>query len=179
MDGSNAALLLLAGAIFISLIIERFLEIVKSCYDVLEAKYNFYKFWNRQAANLQENLEALIEKSTVLNLANQLGADRVKIKEVAYEKCSSISVAQLRTFVVKYAAKVLGIIIGIVVAWVANIDMFLLIDNLMSGVEKSASSYPWLTITLTGVSMGMGSGPLHKIIASMEKAKQTRVSRSE
>ena len=175
MDGSGSALILLTGAIFISLVIERLLEILKSLFDVLEAKHNWHIFWNEQALKLRQKLENFIASDVVQDLSAKLGMARVQIRDTAYANSVSISVSQLRSFAIKYAAKLLGIVLGITVAWIAEIDMFLLIDRMLHPNDTPIVNHPWLTQMLTGIAMGLGSGPMHKIISRMEKAKNSRV----
>ncbi len=173
--GADAALLLLAASIFISLIIERLLEILKSIYDVLEAKYNWHHWWNRRATAVQDMMESFLADSATAKTTLKQGAERLRLQEAAYKESHSVSVAQLRARTIKITAKALGITLGVIIAWFASIDMFQLIDQLRGETAGSLSGYSWLTVTLTGVAMGLGSGPIHKIIARIEKAKRNRV----
>ena len=46
LNGMERAAVLIAGMLFLSLLIERLLEIAKSYYDYLEAKHGWDEFWN-------------------------------------------------------------------------------------------------------------------------------------
>ena len=172
LQGTNSAVILIAGVIFISLLIERLLEVLKSYYDYLEGKHNWHRFWNNKALSLQLKAEDLLQSETLQNLPEKLGFNRVKLDEIAYQKSLTISVASLRANTIKFAAKGIGIFLGIFVALVADIDLFFLIDTMINPTHDDSSSIG--TNILTGIAMGLGSDPIHKIIATLEKAKKAR-----
>ena len=172
LEGTNSAVILIAGVIFISLLIERILEVIKSYYDYLEGKHNWHHFWNKKALSLQLSAEELLENESLQSLPEKLGFSRVKLDDIAYKKSLTISVASLRSNTIKFATKGLGIVLGIVIALLADIDLFFLIDIMISPIPETGSSIG--TNILTGIAMGLGSGPIHKIIATLEKAKRAR-----
>jgi len=174
MSGFEPAIVLIASAFFLSLVIERLLEILKSLYDVLEGKYDGYKFWNAKAESLQRRFEALLTSESVQNLSSRLGYDRLKLEEIAYAKGVTISVSVLRTNGIKYAAKCIGIAMGILIALFLDIDLFHLVDVSMYGETASVSRFSILANIVTGVAMGLGSGPIHKFVSALEKAKKGR-----
>ena len=176
LHGTNAAVVLIAGVIFVSLLIERLLEVIKSFYDYLEGKHHWHIFWNNKARSLQLKAEELLESESLQNLSEKLGFSRIKVKEIAYEKSITISVETLRAHTIKFSAKGIGIILGILVALTANIDLFHLIDTMInpSTANNSDAGSHVGTQILTGIAMGLGSGPVHKVIATLEKAKQKR-----
>lgn len=191
MDGTHSALVLITSALFIAMVIERILEIVMATYTLFEIKCGWFNFWNCRAIHLQKRLHdfninnlSATEKSkkTSFQLAQirerVIGTllARLKIDDPAYTDVASLSVAKLRHFCIKFSLKVLGSLLGIIIAVLVNIDMFALISQLLKQPPSSAPSQ-WLILLhqiLTGIAMGLGAGPLHKIITALEKAKQKR-----
>lgn len=174
LTGTEPAIVLTAGVLFLSLVIERLLEILKAIYDVYEAKLDGHVFWNKHAEMLQQQLEELLQNKSVLNLSSKLGYDRLKVEEFAYQQDISISVDAVRKHTIKYVSKILGAVLGITVALLADLDLFALIDSYIYGEALSPSRFETLAQIATGAAIGLGAGPVHKIIAAMEKAKKKR-----
>lgn len=174
--GIDYAVVLLAGALFVSLIIERMLEILKSIYDVLEAHFGWYTFWNQRAIRLRHQLDDLISSKSMQSVQHLLGFDRLQSNDSNYQDAYSIAVASVRIYSIKFATKILGCALGMIIAISAHIDIFILVDNLIHVGEHSIKLPPLLTELLTGIAMGLGSGPLHKLIAALESAKNKRQS---
>lgn len=178
MTGVQPAIILLAGVIFVSLIIERLLEILKAWYDYLEAKHNWYNFWNISAEKIQGRIEIFLKDQQSQNATSRLGFERLKVEEPAYKYSFTISVEVLRRYTIKYIAKMLGIVLGIGVALLADIDLFQVIEISIYGDDADPGKFPILAKIATGVAMGLGAGPVHKIIAALEKAKKRRTKTS-
>jgi hypothetical protein len=182
-QGTDGALLLLTGSIFLSLVIERLLEIVKGIYDVFEAKLDGAAFWNRRAAKLQSQLHYTLRAFG--SDTPPTGGERLRLRaalwrlrpdDPSYWAAPAISAAKLRTIWVKNLAKVLGLVFGISVALAANLNVFALIDAILGGEQQTTALLAGkVGVVLTGAAMGLGSGPLHKIIAALERAKNRRV----
>lgn len=192
---SNSALVLLAGAIFISLIIERLVEILIAWYRVLEVKNGWYRYWNNKAVALQYQLhdfrvdddpdnapvnESDAERQARIAAAREriVGAllKRLKVDEGPYAGVDSISAAKVRHYGIKYYSKALAIVLGIAVAVGANIDMIGLVDKMLNANNGPYSEVRVLfNQVATGIAMGLGSAPLHKMIAALEKARKNRV----
>jgi len=77
----------------------------------------------------------------------------------------------------KSLAVLLGIILGVIVAWVSKLQMFKLLGiNLvvMNGAAGNAAMAQFLTgvdITITGLIIGTGSAPVHSLIGILQKSK--------
>lgn len=175
LSGNDGALLLLLAALLIALIIERLLEILKASLDVIEVKFDGHRFWNNRAYELQARWESLLEHRPSQKLMNRLGLAPVQLENSAYRQAPSISSLRLRNTTLTYAAKVFGITLGVCIAWLAEIDIFVLVNQLTGNENTSPLFGPWFTKTCTGVAMGLGAGPLHSIIARLEHAKRARV----
>lgn len=175
LNGAEPAVVLLAGMLFLSLIIERLLEISKSYYCYLEGKHGWYTWWNSSAEKFQRKLEELEQNPAQHNSSSRLSFARVKIEGIGYLRGFAISVEAMRSSTITYVTKCVGIILGIGIAFVADINIFCLIDSVIYGSDTCPGEFPFPAKLATGVAMGLGAGPLHKIIAALEKAKKRRI----
>jgi hypothetical protein len=186
MENANAALIMLTAAIFFALIIERILEVTKCIYDYIEAKKDFSDFWNRRAISIRERLHNRLKKSKDNKLQQTvfkyLASRYVNADHPGYEGALVISANKLRTFAVKGVVKSVGAILGIVVAFGVGINVFALISqwtdtsNTMSLKLFEVHLPEWLQYSITGIIMGLGSGPIHKFITALERARRNRKS---
>lgn len=174
LNGAEPAIVLLAGMLFLSLVIERLLEIINSYYSYLEGKHGWYAWWNRSAEKIQRRLEDLEQNPGKHNSSSRLSFARIKIEGIGYLRGFAISVEAMRSSTIKYVAKCVGIALGIGIAFVADIDIFCLIDSVIYESDACPSRFPFPAKIATGVAMGLGAGPLHKIIAALERAKKRR-----
>ncbi len=186
MENANAALIMLTAAIFFALIIERLLEIAKSIYDFIEAKKDFSSFWNQRAISIRERLQNRLEKAKENKLQKTvfeyLASRYVNAEHPGYEGTPVISANQLRSFTIKSVSKTIGAILGITVAFYLGINVFTLIAQWTNSPEAISLGLfqvdlpNWLECTITGVIMGLGSGPMHKFISALERARRGRKS---
>lgn len=173
------AILLLAAALFIALVVERLMEIAKAAYDLYEVRSNGHERWNQRARRAQRRLHDLIrakETDGGFDLHVRIILKRLRAEGPGYEGATAISAEKLRISVVRNVIKAAGIVVGIVIAVVAGIDMFALVDRMLDPQPEAPSALRhWAGTIATGVAMGLGSAPLHKIIAALEKAKRRRL----
>jgi hypothetical protein len=188
MENANAALVMLAAAIFFALIIERVLEIAKSIYDYIEACLDFSGFWDKRAIAIRERLQNRIEKAKESDsklqktVFDQLAKRYINEAHPGYEGAQVISANKLRAFTVKGTSKAIGVVLGISVAACLNINVFVLIaqwtdspDAIALGLFK-VNLPNWLEYAITGIVMGLGSGPMHKFICALERSRKNRKS---
>lgn len=188
MNETDAALVMLTAAIFFALIIERLLEIAKCIYDYVEARNDWSEFWNRRAVSIRERLQNRLEKTKDNKLQKTvfkyLASRYVNTDHPGYEGAQVISAKKVRTFMVKGVSKFLSVALGLAVAFGVGINVF----DLIGVWTKTNSELPipmglfkaelpnWLELTISGIVMGLGSGPMHKFIAALERAKRKRKS---
>ena len=176
MESSNAAIILLASAILFSLIIERLLEVIKAGYDYLESKNNWVEYWNKRAIKLQRRLnnKTLNPKDNGLYYSTVLGlvGSTSRVGQVTPE----ISGSKVKGLSLKFIFKFLGVSVGILVAFMMQINIFDLIENLVNDSESdngfivlSKINWPWLELVVSGIVIGLGSTPIHKIITALDK----------
>jgi hypothetical protein len=184
MNDANTALVLLTAAMFFALVIERILEVGMCVFNYIEAKVDLSEFWKQRAEKIQERLYNRYEKTKNNKMEkavyDYLAWNYISSTQPGYEGAQVISANTVRTFVVKGVNKTVGILLGIAVAFGLNINVFSLIvqwiggpDNLRFGMFEIHLPN-WLQYTVTGIIMGLGSTPMHKLITALEKARKKR-----
>jgi hypothetical protein len=186
MEDANAALILLTAAIFFALIIERFLEVAKCIYDFIESRKDFRDFWNQRAISIRERLRNRLEKAKENKLQKTvfeyLASRYVNTNHPGFEGTPVISANKLRAFTIKSVSKTIGALLGITVAFSLGINIFSLIAQWTNTPETISMGLfqvnlpNWLECTITGVIMGLGSGPMHKFITALERTRRNRQS---
>lgn len=186
MEDANAALIMLTAAIFFALIIERVLEIIKCVFDYIEAKKGLSEFWNRRAISIRERLQNRLEKAKENKLQKTvfqyLSSRYVKDNYPGYEGTPVISANKLRAFTVKGVSKTVGALMGITVASFLGINVFALVAQWTNSPDAISLGLfqvdlpNWLEYAISGVIMGLGSGPMHKFITALERARRKRQS---
>jgi len=189
MNGANGVLQ--ATAIFtlvlaFSLLIERLLEVLKSFYDWLDSHFDWYHLWTRRAYGVKAFVE---HRRRLFQLIPPLAqaAFLARMSEMLLQRpgggCGPIPVVSgdlVRQVHLRVAAKILGITIGITLAHWQHLDLLALYQEVAGGtVQWSLDRIPldWrpgLGMTLTGVAIGLGSGPVHKIITALERKRDER-----
>lgn len=172
-----------ALALAVSFLIERFLEILKAVYDLLDSRFNWHTYWTRRTIKMRDRLEKRLEVFEYVNpkkIASLL--DRFKKMFLNGQGGYSGTVPVLsgdlvRAVSIKVYAKIIGVSLGIGFAFWMNID-------LISIWQKAAGGTSWWEINiesesvrfvLSGVILGLGSAPVHKIITTIEKKRQQKL----
>jgi len=187
MEAFDSALTMLAAALFFSLLIERLLELVKALYDFLEVQLGFQDYWNRSAARLSRVLDEQLQGNRVQAEVSKAVSDYLRTDFPGLEGVRALSADGLRSLTVKAVSKVLAIMLGLMLVLGMDINLLALIDVLNAqaypddaNVENyrayfSTRDIPaWLGEIITGVAIGLGSSPVHKIISSLEKSRKQR-----
>ncbi len=160
-------------ALALALVIERILEILKAAWDLLDSRADLYRFWTKRAQRARDYLErrlrifeyvdekkaaSLLDRFSEMMLGPQHGFDG---------QVPVISGNLVRAVWVRLAAKLLGMAIGVALA-------FLLDLNLLRWLSDRTPLPGPAGIALTGALLGLGSGPVHKVITEIEKRRQKR-----
>lgn len=188
MEAISNATALFVLVLALSLLIERFLEVLKSFYDLLDSRYDLCNFWSKQSERIKKNLE---KKLGVYEYVDPKGADVVlnRFSELLLNGQTGYSGTvpllggdMLRVLVIKIGCKVIGMGIGVALAWKYKIDLVELWQNgqalpaafsqieLLAKIEKFLTLKP-VHIILSGIAIGLGSAPVHKIITSIERRR--------
>lgn len=180
MEALTKPVLLLGLAMILALIIERLLEIVKSIYDHIDARLNSTDRWTERAKQLRDRLEIRLDNAKAGN-----GHDFDLIRAMASRYLSAsgpnqsglwaISTDKVRATTTKAWFKTIAIIFGIVCAWLLDIDVLKLVELSLQKTEATGTyESSWFGILMAGIAMGLGAGPMHKLIAALEKARGLR-----
>ena len=176
---------LFALGLTLSLIVERILEILKAAYDIFDSRLDWHRHWTRQARRIKKKLERRLrifeyvspeQANAVLRAAHEV----VLGPRNGYQgTVPAVSGDLVRAMWVKMVAKFIGVVIGIALAFYFQIDFISLwktvYANLGAGADDIAAmsvkvNATPLGMTLTGIAIGLGSAPVHKIITAMERS---------
>ena len=183
---------LLGLAILLAMLIERMLEILRGTTDYFEAKSvakasvkpGYVDKWTAKAVTIRDTIELRLDAAKSgdpqdFNVVMRLLTWYIKKNESLQGGAFVISADKIRALTIKVRYKVLGVILGLVFAFVLRIDLLELArlsQELASNPGASTLYQPsWYGMALAGISMGFGAGPLHKIITALEKARKGRV----
>jgi hypothetical protein len=172
---------LCALALSLALLIERFFEVVKAALDLLDSRYDLHRLWTRRAERLRHLLERRLRAFRYLT-PEQLQVGLTRMYDVLLHTPGSaqggvptISGDLVRAGVFRLIAKVGGMLIGIVLAWQLHIDLFVLWPSATgAGVPLPPVMSETVRLVLTGAAIGLGAGPLHKIITTLERWRASR-----
>ena len=166
---------LFAAVLALSLLIERAIEVMKSAYDLLDSRNDFHKFWTRRTYRLQQYMEKRLRvfeyvdtkgATAVFNRFNEmLLGEADGYKGTVPTLCGDL----VRAVYVRLGCKIAGSVIGIALAYALGLDI----------IAAGSSSGSWTATTtgmlITGVAMGLGAGPMHKLIRVVEKKRSANI----
>jgi len=181
MDMFSKPVLLMALAIFLAVGTERLVELIRALVDHLEARGNPGARWQTRAEALRDRIEARLNNAgagsySILKMA--LGIVCRDLSPAAPETGGLIAVYadRVRATTVRVSAKLVGILLGVGLASIFGLDMFALVRAELPETGKSMVEFPgWLGTIATGIAMGLGAGPVHKLITALERARRTRL----
>ena len=177
MDKLSEVTVVFAFSLALSFVIERFLEVLKALYDLIDSRFNLYSYWTKKTYRTRDKLERglrVFEYVAPENAAPILArfTDMLVGSAGAFSgQVPILSSDLVRAVYVKLWSKVCGICAGVALAFAVPIDLFA--STPVAGDLASDPNYVFNCI-LTGTAIGLGSGPLHKVITSLERAKEKR-----
>jgi hypothetical protein len=170
---------LFALAIALALLIERFLEVLKTGYDLLDSRLDLYHYWTRRTERLRDKLERKLRVFEYVKpalMARFLGRFEEKLLGKAQGHPGKVPVLAgdlVRATALRGIIKGVGIILGISLAFAANID---LVAIWAAGAPDDFQWAPPISAgvgkTLSGAAIGLGSGPVHKLITTIERRRE-------
>jgi Ca2+/Na+ antiporter len=154
----------------LALLIERALEVLKAAYDIIDSKFDLYRFWTRRTRTTQQYIKNRLHvfeyvdiksSAAIFNRFNELmlGPGNGYTGTVPM-LCGDL----VRAVWVRLACKIVGVALGIAGAFALRLDIV--------EAARSAQHQPTVIgMLLTGIAMGLGSGPVHKFIRLLEKKR--------
>lgn len=184
----DTTLVLLAAVLFYTLLIERLMELIKAVYDYVEYALGWRDYWNRAALRLVHTLDEQRQGNRVQSEVSKAVNDYLSQDYPGLEGVEALSAEQLRTLALRGAIKIAAVLVGLAVAMGMDINIFDLLRDLNQSVSDfngddasrvnvyfSSDRVPeWLGVCLTGIAMGLGSDPLHRVITRLEKSRKQR-----
>ena len=185
---------LFALGLCLSIIVERVLEILKCAYDLVDSRCDWYHFWTQRAEKVSKKLEARLRvfeyaSPKMASAALRIAHEVLLGKENGYTgTIPTVSGDLVRAFWIKVILKIVGVLFGIALALQFKVD-FIVIWHTTYEQMKTAAAQTAIAATplqeptslgmvLTGVAIGLGSGPVHKIITAIEKSWEYRKKRA-
>ncbi len=168
----------------LSLLVERFLEILKTVLDLMDDRFNKKEFWTKWANKIKNRLESKMGVFEYVDPRKAAGVLRrfqhmlLGIKDGYTGTVPVISGDLLRVSVTKIACKIAGIALGIGLALWMGIDLVKIWHN---AADKPLGDYlpsETIRIILSGAVVGLGSGPVHKIIQVIESKRKKKEGRN-
>ncbi|MDZ7391911.1 MAG: hypothetical protein ONB25_03290 [candidate division KSB1 bacterium] len=168
----------------LALLVERTMEVLMSCYELLEYKCGWYRWWQNRAERLRERFARraagarfyqAVDTSALLYLIR----DALLGKKAGYSgRIPIISPQLLRHLAIATAARVVASGIGIGLCAVTRVDVVrtfnidLQIDYLNSWPRAA-------TLVMSGIIVGLGSEPVHSLIQAVERRRKRKEAQAE
>ena len=172
-DGLADVTVFFALILALALLIERLLEVLKAGYDLADSRLDWYHFWSRRADRLRDKLARKLRTLRFLtpdHVAALLARfdDRFADGPAKPGRVTVISGDLVRAMGIKVAARIVGVGLGVGLAF------WLKLDLVTYWTPEAAETIPgtWFQLGLTGVAIGLGSGPVHKVIRLMENRQR-------
>jgi len=165
----------------LAFLIERLLEVLKAIYDLLDSRLDWHQYWTRKTEKICKKLEQnlkIFEYAKPKQIAVVLQRFRkfVLKKEDGYDGTFPVLSGDLvRAVSVTFISKAFAVLLGIGFAFWMELD-------LIKVWQEGSGEAVWdikidseaLRFAVTGIIMGLGSGPVHKFIRVIEKKRKLR-----
>lgn len=180
MEALTKVTVIFTLALALSLLIERFLEVLKSLLDLLDSRNDWCKVWDGITKWLRNKLEKrlkifeYVDTKVAARVLHRVRGMLLKEQDENLSNAPILSGDLVRAFCTKIAFKVVGVGAGIGLAFWFNIDLLKIwqdaaVDS--SWLKINIQSEP-VRIAFTGVVLGLGSSPVHKIITAIERRRE-------
>jgi hypothetical protein len=196
IEGLLEATVLFAFVLGLALVIERVLEWLRAIYDMLDSRYDWYKFWNRRTHRLRVFIEQRLRLFELVSPQAAKGFlhrfnEMLLSNGVDYPGNMPVLCGDLvRQLHIKVVVKLLAIIAGVLLATTYHVN---LVDLWLEAAKPDPDVgsplwhgldlkwWTWLSEreklfgeVITGVTIGLGSGPVHKLISRIEQKRDER-----
>lgn len=174
--------------LLLALLVERVMEVLMSAWEYAEWKQAMHRFWNRRARRLQNRFETHAHRSVFTRV---LSLTPITRQARSYTRADDglhrgnlviIDGALVRRVAVTVGARTVASILGVLLCWTASINFVELIRAVATDESTVFSTLlggipGWLQIIISGILIGMGSEPVHRIIQNLERRREQRVKR--
>ncbi len=165
------ATLVFTLALALALVIERLLELLKSLYDMIDSRKQWHLYWTQRAQKTRDYLERRLRVFEYVDRTEAAGLlDRFDGMMLVPSPQHSPDVPILcgdlvRVLWVRTGSKILGMLVGIGIAFLVRLDLLAWVS------AQPREPHAWSMI-VTGMALGLGAEPMHKIIGEIEKRRQ-------
>ena len=180
MDALFKVTVLFTLVLALSLVIERVLEILKASFDLIDNHLNKASYWTRKTLKLKNRLEHKLrifeyiepEKASIIM---QRFRSMLLNGQSGYSGMIPVLSADLvRVVKLKIQLKLIAIALGIFLALSLKIDLVEIWQTAAqeASLLKIRIDIPTIRMIFSGIIMGLGSGPVHKVITSLERKRE-------
>lgn len=170
---------LLLLVLLLALLIERAMEVVMTCWNWLELRFNGHTFWNRRAERLKDRfakrVATTLDYSSVraLWLHHRIDHYTDTPQQVSPGRTVVFSSRAVRHVFVRTFAFVVTTVLGILLCSLAGLNLVEIVKELMNPFEIPLLD--WLgeraQLIVSGLVVGLGAEPVHRIIKGLEDSK--------
>lgn len=174
--------------LLLALLVERVMEVLMSAWKYAEWKWGMHRFWNKRARRLQKRFETQAHRNVftrVLSLTPiaRQARDYTRADDGLHRgNLVIIDGTLVRRVAVTVGARIVASVLGVLLCWVASINFVELIravateaggtlSSLLGGIPSSVQ------IIISGILIGLGSEPVHRIIQNLERRRERLVKR--
>lgn len=175
METLEQATVVFTLAIALALVIERIIEICKALYDLLDTRRGWAAFWTRRARRIRDRLErrlaahGWIDPAGAARILTRFDEMMLGPRDGHHGTVPVLSGDLVRAVHVRAGARLLSVALGIVAAWVLRVDLVAWARELEPGVVPAPTA---AGIALTGLTIGLGSAIVHKVIGQIEDRRR-------
>jgi hypothetical protein len=174
--GLTNVTLLAALAVALSLVVERAIELLKAAYDLADCRMGLSQFWTRRAIAIRDFAQRRLRAMEYVEPA-AIGQFLQKMSDVLLGPghgytgtVPTIGGDLVRASAVRIACKTIGALFGMALAFRLGLNLFALFDQ--------TTLVPAIGTAATGIAIGLGAGPTHKIITALERQRNKTTSAS-
>jgi hypothetical protein len=160
-----------------SLLIERFMEFIKHLYDMLDSRLNWHRFWTNKTYRLKDRLENRlnifehVKPEAAASVLKRFEGMIMNDQGLYRGKVPVLSGDLVRASTLKVIFKIMAFGLGIALAFSFNLDLLKIVqEDILKKPEYYINSETIRKI-LTGITIGLGSEPVHKIIRKIEEKR--------
>lgn len=172
MEALTEATIFFAMVLALALLTERFVEMVKIFFDYLDYQFGWDQFWSRRADRLHKKLKEILgrlmrARPELQEKVLKRYENRTLNESGGYEgSIVVISGDMIRVVFIRVVTQFIGICFGVWLACQFKIDLFAYVDKTADLANETVRTL------LSGIAIGLGSGPVHKIITTIERARK-------